>query len=77
MAYSWFYSDDDFFYERQEREIKGGQHVGVPLTGVTCIHAPTGLKAFSKWERSQHANRTLARAMVEFGLLEIGYSESQ
>jgi protein subunit release factor A len=38
----------------------GGQHQNVTESGVRLVHLPTGVRASSRTERSQHRNRTLA-----------------
>ncbi len=52
---------------------KGGQHCGLPVYGVRVTHIPTGLVAFCDAERSQLHNRNVAEAMLEYGLLELGW----
>lgn len=54
---------------------KGGQHVGI-ATSVKVTHEPTGLFAVCGYERSQHRNKRIAQAMVEYGLAELGWEES-
>ncbi len=38
----------------------GGQHQNVTESGVRLVHLPTGVRASSRTERSQHRNRALA-----------------
>jgi protein subunit release factor A len=38
----------------------GGQHQNVTESGVRLVHLPTGVRATSREERSQHRNRALA-----------------
>lgn len=52
---------------------KGGQHAGLPKMDVKITHLPTGMIAQCGFERSQLKNKTIAMAMLEFGLLEIGW----
>lgn len=47
---------------------KGGQHVPSFNHGVKGTHIPTGLEAACKTERSQHKNKLVVMAMLEFGL---------
>lgn len=54
---------------------QGGQHVGMVSVGVRVTHIPTGIEAACKTERSQHKNRNVALAMIEYGLLELGWKE--
>ena len=39
---------------------KGGQHQNTTDSGVRMIHEPTGVRAASRGERSQHRNKTIA-----------------
>ena len=39
---------------------KGGQHQNTTDSGVRLIHEPTGLRAGSRNDRSQHRNKALA-----------------
>ena len=39
---------------------KGGQHQNVTESGVRLVHEPTGVRAESRTERSQHRNRAIA-----------------
>jgi peptide chain release factor len=50
----------------------GGQQVGIS-SAVKVTHEPSGLFAVSGAERSQHRNRRIAQAMVEYGLAELGW----
>jgi len=43
---------------------KGGQHQNTTNTGVRLVHRPTGLRAESRTERSQTANRRRALARL-------------
>jgi len=62
-------------FEAYDPRPFGGQVVGVSAA-VKCIHEETGLFAVSGTEGSQHKNRAIAQAMVEYGLAEIGWKES-
>jgi protein subunit release factor A len=57
------------------RHPGGGQRVGVTNVGVRVTHVPTGLTAACSTERSQSKNRSIAMAMVEWGLAEVGWVE--
>jgi protein subunit release factor A len=39
---------------------KGGQHQNTADSGVRVIHEPTGVRAASRGERSQHRNKAIA-----------------
>lgn len=64
--------EEDIKYEAEQRQQKGGQHVGTSLTGVWAKHIPSGLVAFCNTERSQHRNREIVKTMIEFALIETG-----
>lgn len=51
----------------------GGQRAGIIPTGVKITHLPTGLIAICESELSQHKNRNVAMAMIEYGLAEIKF----
>lgn len=54
---------------------KGGQQVGITNRAVKVLHKPTGIYAVCDNEHSQHKNLRIAKAMVEYGLAEIGWKE--
>lgn len=58
------------------RFSKGGQHVGMPSLGVKITHVPTGIIAQCQIERSQHRNKNVAQAMIEYGLAELGWIDA-
>jgi protein subunit release factor A len=39
---------------------KGGQHQNTTDSGVRLVHVPTGVRATSRRERSQHRNKAIA-----------------
>lgn len=43
---------------------KGGQHQNATDSGVRLVHLPTGVRAASRNERSQHRNKALALARL-------------
>lgn len=57
-------------YPRQQ----GGQQVGVHPSHIKVLHKPTGIYAVCMAERSQHKNRTVAMAMVQYGLAELKWN---
>ncbi|MBM4184542.1 MAG: peptide chain release factor-like protein [Gemmatimonadetes bacterium] len=42
----------------------GGQHQNVTESGVRLVHLPTGVRAASREDRSQHRNRDIALARL-------------
>lgn len=53
--------DADIRYQAIRASGPGGQHVNKTDSAVRATHLPTGLSAFSQDQRSQHANRRIAR----------------
>lgn len=66
----------DLLIECIKRDRSGGQQVGLTLSDIKITHVPTGLVVQCGCERSQYSNRKIALAMLEYGLLEIGWNES-
>jgi len=64
---------EDLKIETLVRGNKGGQHCGLPPVDIRVTHVPSGLIAQCGSERSQMRNRNTAIAMLEYGLLEIGW----
>ena len=56
--------DKDFCYETLRSSGPGGQHVNTTDSAVRATHMPTGLSVKVQTERSQHANKRLARALL-------------
>jgi peptide chain release factor 2 len=54
---------------------RGGQQVGVIPRDVSIEHVPTGLKVSCGADRSQYRNRQICLAMLEYGLVELGWKE--
>mgnify|MGYP000501247098 CR=1 FL=1 len=52
---------DDIDYQTLRASGPGGQHVNKTDSAVRATHRPTGLVATAQEQRSQHANRKLAR----------------
>ena len=57
-------SDDDLLAECDVDTFrsggKGGQHQNTTDSGVRLVHEPTGARAASRNERSQHRNKSIA-----------------
>ena len=53
--------DKDIAYQAMRASGPGGQHVDRTDSAVRATHLPTGLTAFSQEQRSQFANRKIAR----------------
>jgi len=53
--------DEDIRYQTLRASGPGGQHVNKTDSAVRATHLPTGLTAFSQDQRSQFANRKIAR----------------
>jgi len=53
--------DEDIRYQTLRASGPGGQHVNKTDSAVRATHLPTGLMAFSQEQRSQFANRKIAR----------------
>lgn len=53
--------DEDIRYQAMRASGPGGQHVNKTDSAVRATHLPTGLTTFSQDQRSQHANRRIAR----------------
>lgn len=56
--------DADVRYEAVRASGPGGQHVNKTDSAVRATHLPSGLSVKVQTERSQHANKRLARALL-------------
>lgn len=50
----------------------GGQHVNTTDSAVRCVHIATGVSVRVESQRSQHANRKLAKVLIEHKLQQLG-----
>jgi len=62
--------DQDLCFETLRASGPGGQHVNKTDSAVRLTHLPTGLSVKVQTERSQHANKRLARALMSHKLAE-------
>lgn len=62
--------DDDIAFTAMRASGPGGQHVNKTDSAVRAVHRPTGLVATAQEQRSQHANRKLAKLKLALMLEE-------
>lgn len=62
--------DSDIDFQAMRASGPGGQHVNKTDSAVRATHRPTGLVATSQEQRSQHANRKLAKLKLAMMLEE-------
>ncbi len=62
--------EHDIAYQAMRASGPGGQHVNKTDSAVRVTHLPTGLVATAQEQRSQHANRKLARLKLAIMLEE-------
>ena len=62
--------DSDIDFQAMRASGPGGQHVNNTDSAVRAIHRPTGLVATAQEQRSQHANRKLAKLKLAMVLEE-------
>jgi peptide chain release factor len=60
----------DIVYQPMRASGPGGQHVNKTESAVRATHVPTGLTAAAQDQRSQHANKKLARLKLVLMLRE-------
>ena len=68
--------EEDIDYQATRASGPGGQHVNKTDSAVRATHRPTGLVTTAQEQRSQHANRKLARLKLAL-LLEERREQSQ
>lgn len=62
--------EEDLIFEAVRATGPGGQHVNTTDSAVRVTHRPTGMSVKVQTERSQHANRRLARLLLAHKLSE-------
>ncbi|QNP47559.1 peptide chain release factor H [Diaphorobacter aerolatus] len=63
--------DRDLRFQACRASGKGGQHVNTTDSAVHATHLPSGISVKVMTERSQHANKRLARALIAMKLAEL------
>jgi len=56
--------DADIQYQAMKASGPGGQHVNTADSAVRAVHGPTGIAVVAKEERSQYANKRLAKIKI-------------
>lgn len=66
------FREADIAWQAMRASGPGGQHVNKTDSAVRATHRPTGLSVVAQEQRSQHANRRLARLKLAMLLAEHG-----
>lgn len=66
------FREADIAWQAMRASGPGGQHVNKTDSAVRATHRPTGLSVVAQEQRSQHANRKLARIKLALLLAERG-----
>jgi peptide chain release factor len=64
--------DSGLRFETCRASGAGGQHVNTTDSAVRCVHIATGISVRVESQRSQHANRKLAKVLIEHKLQQLG-----
>ena len=64
-------SDNDIVFQACRSSGSGGQHVNKTHSAVHATHVATGIRVKVQTERSQHANKRLAKALIAHKLAEL------
>ena len=60
--------DSEIHFEAVRASGPGGQHVNKTNSAVRATHLPTGISVKVQTERSQHANKRIAKALIAYKL---------
>lgn len=69
--------DKDLHFETLRSSGPGGQHVNTTDSAVRATHLPAGLCVKVQTERSQHANKRLARALLAHKLTALAQDAAE